>query len=46
MLVFPHVDEVNDNQPAQVAQPQLSCNLFCRLHVRLEGGVFNAPFPA
>ena len=48
LVMFPvaHVDEIDHDQAAQVAQPQLSGHLFRGLHVGLEGGVFNAPFAA
>ena len=39
-LVF-HVDEVDDDQPAKVAQAQLARNFLGRFEVRLEGGFFD-----
>ncbi len=36
-----HVDEVDDDQAAQVTQTQLTGDLFCRFQVGAEGGVFD-----
>src|SRR3954451_4606106 len=35
-----HVDEVDDDDAADVAQPQLTHDLFCRLEVVLGDGLF------
>ena len=36
-----HIDEVDHNQPAQVAQAQLAGNFFCCLKVGIERGGFD-----
>ena len=36
-----HVDEVDDDQTAQVAQAHLTCDLFSGFHIGFERGVFN-----
>ena len=39
-----HVDEVEDDEPADVAEAELISNLFDRLQVGLECGLFNMTF--
>ena len=41
VLSVAHVDEVDDDQPPQVAQPELPGSLLGSLHVGLEGGVLH-----
>ena len=36
-----HINEINDNQPAQVAQAHLSRDFVCRFKVGLVGGFFD-----
>ena len=36
-----HVDEVDDDQTAQVAQAHLAGDFFCGFHIGFEGGVFD-----
>ena len=43
VLVVHHVDEVDDDQPPEIAQTELASDLFRRLHVRLVGGLLNVP---
>ena len=42
MLLVTHVDEVADDQPAQIAQSQLPGDLDGRFHVALERGLLGA----
>ena len=44
MLLIHHVDEVDDDEPPEVAQPELAGDLLRRFHVRLEGGLLDVPF--
>ena len=41
VLVGVHVDEVDDDQPAQIAQAQLTGDFSGRFHVGVEGGLLN-----
>jgi len=43
MAAFPHVDEIDDNQPAEIAQTQLARNFDGRLQVDLENHLFEHP---
>ena len=43
ILVRLHIDEVDDNQPGQVAQAQLAGDFFRRFHIRAQGRVFDMP---
>ena len=38
MVVTQHVDEVNDDNAAQIAQPELPCNGLCGFKIGLENG--------
>ncbi len=44
-LVRLHINEVNDDQPAQVTQPKLSSDLFSGLKVRSQSSLFNVGPP-
>ena len=44
VLALVHIDEVDDDQPGQVAQTQLARDLVRGLAVRLVGGVLDGPF--
>ena len=44
VLALVHVDEVDDDQPGQVAKAQLARDLVRGLAVRLVGGVLDGPF--
>ena len=39
-----HVNEVDDDQPGQIAQPQLARSLIGSLQVGAQRGLFNVPF--
>ena len=41
VAAFFHVDEVDDDQTADVADAQLACDLICRFEVGVGGGGFN-----
>ena len=43
VLAVHHVDEVDDDEPPEVAQAELAGDLLRRLHVRLEGGFLDVP---
>jgi len=45
MLHLPHIDQVKNNEPAKVAQPQLPGRLFHCLKIRAEGGIFDIALP-
>jgi len=36
ILLTPHIDEIDHDQPTQITQPQLTGKLCCRLHVGLK----------
>ena len=44
VLLFLHVDEVDDDQPGQVAQPELAGDLVGRLDIGLQGGFLDVAF--
>ncbi len=45
VLLLLHVDEVDDDDPAQVAEPQLAADGLYRLEVGLEDGLFQVVVP-
>ena len=40
MVFLEHIDEVHDNDAAQVAQSELSGDFGCGFHIDFEGGAF------
>ena len=46
LFLVAHIDEIDDDQPAQIAQAQLATNFSCRFNVAARGRSFNAFFTA
>ena len=45
MLIFAalHIDEIANDQTADISEPELACNFIHGLHVGLEDGFFDIP---
>ena len=44
MPIFFHIDKVNENNPSQIAQTNLSYNFRASQQILLQGGLFNGAF--